>query len=198
MTRPNNHISFAPSGTRVGVLVPNGPEAAATLLCTITWATCVPLNPMLSPEELRADLAHLGCHFVMTLDPSCPSALSSPVLSLLDSLTHTQALTRVLYLSPSPTYAGLFSLSPGPLPLPLQPPTPNSWTDLVMVLATAGTSGARKIVRYPLLNLLVGSVCIMSSWKLGPQDINLNMMPLFHIGGIARNLFAPILAGQPS
>ena len=30
---------------------------------------------------------------------------------------------------------------------------------------------------------------------LFPSDICLNMMPLFHIGGIVRNLFSPILSG---
>ena len=29
---------------------------------------------------------------------------------------------------------------------------------------------------------LIGVACIVSSWNLGPNDVCLNMMPLFHIG----------------
>ena len=42
---------------------------------------------------------------------------------------------------------------------------------------------------------IVGVACIISSWRLGPKDVCLNMMPLFHIGGIARNILSPILSG---
>ena len=36
--------------------------------------------------------------------------------------------------------------------------------------------------------LVVGAACVARSWGLGPRDVNLNMMPLFHVGGIVRNL----------
>ena len=29
---------------------------------------------------------------------------------------------------------------------------------------------------------VTGVACIVSSWNLGPNDVCLNMMPLFHIG----------------
>ena len=35
-------------------------------------------------------------------------------------------------------------------------------------------------------------------WKLQGSDTCLNMMPLFHIGGIMRNLLAPLLSGGAS
>lgn len=59
-----------------------------------------------------------------------------------------------------------------------------------------GTSGKKKIVGYTLETIVIGAVCILKSWKLNSADINLNMMPLFHIGGIARNLFAVLLSGS--
>lgn len=43
--------------------------------------------------------------------------------------------------------------------------------------------------------IITGVGCIIASWNLGPQDICLNMMPLFHIGGIMRNILSPILSG---
>ena len=64
-----------------------------------------------------------------------------------------------------------------------------------LVLHTSGTSGKKKIVPYTLRTIVVGSACITKSWMLTADDINLNMMPLFHIGGIARNVFSPVLSG---
>jgi long-subunit acyl-CoA synthetase (AMP-forming) len=52
----------------------------------------------------------------------------------------------------------------------------------VLVLHTSGTSGAKKLVPCTLDTLCIGCGCIIKSWNLGPEDINLNMMPLFHIG----------------
>jgi acyl-CoA synthetase (AMP-forming)/AMP-acid ligase II len=43
--------------------------------------------------------------------------------------------------------------------------------------------------------IITGEGCIISSWNLGKKDICLNMMPLFHVGGIMRNILSPILSG---
>ncbi|KAJ7153111.1 acetyl-CoA synthetase-like protein [Mycena crocata] len=67
--------------------------------------------------------------------------------------------------------------------------------DTSLILHTSGTSGKKKVVPYTLLSLIVGSCAIVESWDLRPTDVNLNMMPLFHVGGIVRNLLAPIFAG---
>jgi acyl-CoA synthetase (AMP-forming)/AMP-acid ligase II len=65
----------------------------------------------------------------------------------------------------------------------------------VLLLHTSGTSGNKKLVPYSLDMLVVGVGCIVSSWCLSPSDVCLNMMPLFHIGGIVRNILSPLLAG---
>ncbi|KAJ3225206.1 hypothetical protein HDU78_010738, partial [Chytriomyces hyalinus] len=67
--------------------------------------------------------------------------------------------------------------------------------DHVLILRTSGTSGNKKTVPYTLRTLVLGAKCVANSWGLGPSEVNLNMMPLYHIGGIVRNLLAPILSG---
>ena len=52
------------------------------------------------------------------------------------------------------------------------------------------------MVPFSLDTLAVGAACIAASWGLAPGDRGLNMMPLFHSGGIVRNLLAPVLAGS--
>lgn len=63
------------------------------------------------------------------------------------------------------------------------------------MLHTSGTSGTRKRVPHTLDNVCVGAALVAKSWNLSPSDVCCNMMPLFHVGGIARNLMAPLLSG---
>lgn len=67
--------------------------------------------------------------------------------------------------------------------------------ETVLVLHTSGTSGNKKLVPYSLDMIIIGVGCIVGSWNLSPSDVCLNMMPLFHIGGIVRNILSPILSG---
>jgi acyl-CoA synthetase (AMP-forming)/AMP-acid ligase II/acetyltransferase-like isoleucine patch superfamily enzyme len=71
----------------------------------------------------------------------------------------------------------------------------NESNDIAMILQTSGTSGKKKQVPYRLRTLCIGAVCVAHSWGLKSNDTNVNMMPLFHVGGIVRNLFAPIFSG---
>jgi acyl-CoA synthetase (AMP-forming)/AMP-acid ligase II len=190
---------WAWSDDRVAVLLPNGPEASLCLLACVAYHVCAPLNCNLSPDELRSELTSLACVAVIVPHPS--SSLALPAKTF-DFLTRFFPEGRMLFLSRDATDAGMFTLSanfettgawewavraPGRL---------NGPGDTALVLHTSGTSGRKKIVPYPLENIVVGAACILASWDLTPQDVNFNMMPLFHIGGIARNLFAPLFAGM--
>jgi acyl-CoA synthetase (AMP-forming)/AMP-acid ligase II len=72
---------------------------------------------------------------------------------------------------------------------------PNQHDDEVLVLFTSGTTGGKKLVPHLLADVLVATACISVSWKLTPSDTNCNLMPLFHVGGIIRQVFSPILSG---
>ncbi|KAF8998261.1 acetyl-CoA synthetase-like protein [Cyathus striatus] len=75
------------------------------------------------------------------------------------------------------------------------PSQPHTLADISLILHTSGTSGKKKVVPYPLRTLIIGTWSVVQSWNLREDDINMNMMPLFHVGGIVRNLLAPILSG---
>ena len=72
---------------------------------------------------------------------------------------------------------------------------PNQHQDEVLVLFTSGTTGQKKLVPHLLQDVLVATACIAVSWKLTPYDTNCNLMPLFHVGGIIRQVYSPILSG---
>ena len=70
----------------------------------------------------------------------------------------------------------------------------NDHDDEVLVLFTSGTTGNKKLVAHKLGDMIIAAACIAVSWNLNPNDINCNLMPLFHVGGIVRQVFAPILS----
>jgi acyl-CoA synthetase (AMP-forming)/AMP-acid ligase II/carbonic anhydrase/acetyltransferase-like protein (isoleucine patch superfamily) len=72
---------------------------------------------------------------------------------------------------------------------------PNQHVDEVLLLFTSGTTGSKKLVPHLLGDILVAAATIAVSWKLSPDDVNCNLMPLFHVGGIVRQILSPLLSG---
>ena len=72
---------------------------------------------------------------------------------------------------------------------------PNSGHDEALVLFTSGTTGNKKLVAHQLADILVAATTIALSWELQPTDINCNLMPLFHVGGIVRQVYSPLVSG---
>ncbi|OZJ05493.1 hypothetical protein BZG36_01888 [Bifiguratus adelaidae] len=114
--------------------------------------------------------------------------VSTPTQSCYESESEQSELLEVISLTPTPKEKPGLSFSRSVSRL-------NRPEDIAMILQTSGTSGKKKIVPYRLRTLAVGTTCVAYSWGLKPYDLNVNMMPLFHVGGIVRNLFAPIFTG---
>ncbi|KAL3925093.1 MAG: hypothetical protein SGILL_000632 [Bacillariaceae sp.] len=70
----------------------------------------------------------------------------------------------------------------------------NDHEDEVLVLFTSGTTGNKKLVPHKLGDMMIAAAVIAVSWNLSPTDVNCNLMPLFHVGGIVRQVFAPVLS----
>lgn len=64
-----------------------------------------------------------------------------------------------------------------------------------MVLHTSGTTSRPKIVPLSVANLCASASNIRNTLKFTPQDIGLNIMPLFHIHGLIAGVLAPLSAG---
>ena len=71
----------------------------------------------------------------------------------------------------------------------------NTARDEALVLFTSGTTGNKKLVPHQLGDLLTAATTIALSWNLSRQDVNCNLMPLFHVGGICRQVLAPLVSG---
>jgi acyl-CoA synthetase (AMP-forming)/AMP-acid ligase II/acetyltransferase-like isoleucine patch superfamily enzyme len=192
-------------GHRLAVVLPNGPELAMAILATTTWTSCVPLNAFGASQELEADLINSAADLVIGL-------YDNPAISQLADKCRLPFYGLV----PDSKCAGLFTLVPPLLSVPTSPRRylssveadcsagkdpgteqfePNQHEDEVLVLFTSGTTGSKKLVPHLLADVLVATACIAVSWKLTPCDTNCNLMPLFHVGGIIRQVFSPILSG---
>ena len=161
-------------GDRVGIAIPNGPELGICLLTICSRACAVPVNPDGTTDELRRDL----------------EAVHAKVVIALADATHIEEAARqmgipIVHLTPSKSTCGLFTVaSPSSKNGSQGVPVRDQMTaplDHALVLFTSGTSGKKKIVPYTLSNMVVGAACIIKSWGLRPDDVNLNMMPLSHM-----------------
>jgi AMP-binding enzyme len=169
-------------GSRIALVLPNGPELALAILCVAQWAACVPLSATGALQELEADLQRCDADLVIgLLEPAhraiadCAAQLRIPFLGLV----------------PSATEAGVFTLqvpTPGILGETVAATTvrrrkdtePNGAGDEILVLFTSGTTGNKKLVPHLQGDIITAAATIALSWNLTPADINLNMMPLFH------------------
>ncbi|KAL0570785.1 hypothetical protein V5O48_011169, partial [Marasmius crinis-equi] len=178
---------------RVMVALPTGPENALALLSVAAYHTCAPVNASCTASELKEDALRLNVKAVVATQES------------VDRLELRQLRNEVG--CDIVVLEGRHSELPGIFDLFLldqdmeesqdfhKPSLPHTLDDLSLILHTSGTSGRKKVVPYSLRSLIIGTWAVVSSWRLRPEDVNINLMPLFHVGGIVRNLLAPILSG---
>eukprot|EP00967_Tisochrysis_lutea_P110968 scaffold174109_cov30-Tisochrysis_lutea.AAC.8 len=87
---------------RVAILLPNGPELAVAFVAVLTYCTCAPLNPAATAWEIKAELVSVRAKAILLQAGEDNNAL----LAVAEELNLT-----VLLVTPSPTEAGIFSLS---------------------------------------------------------------------------------------
>ncbi|EAA34040.3 acetyl-CoA synthetase-like protein [Neurospora crassa] len=185
----------------VCIALPNGPVLAAVCLAVANTCTASPVNcdKAVGAEQFRADVRQTGASVILT------SAKDAERLGLTgpSSWTALEGLTVLLVESDlaqrgQPTQISIRDLT-GQLVTPqvagCSQPAPNGTDDVAIILFTSGTSGTKKLVPITIQNIVAGVAFVIDSWGLTPDDVCLNMMPLFHIGGLVRNIFSPIFSG---
>ncbi|KAJ7582266.1 AMP-dependent synthetase and ligase [Mycena floridula] len=209
--------SLGPNATRLGpndrvlLLLPTGPINAVALLAIAAYHTCAPVNSSCTAAELKEDAVRLGAKAIVT---------TREVLERLtremggDRLTREmggeEGLGLVVIVVEERVGAGvgIFDMEvlgddgSGSIgedgsgsEYTISDRRASVLSDQSLVLHTSGTSGKKKVVPYTLMSLIVGTWAVVESWGLKEGDVNMNMMPLFHVGGIVRNLLAPMLSG---
>ena len=173
------------SGDRVAILLPNGPDAACAFLAVASVATAAPLNPGYGVGELRFFLQDLGVRAIVLQRGEAEAA----------RVVAAELAIPVIELQPDPATPGRFALDAGPLAAQAPGLRPVGPDDVALVLHTSGTTARPKIVPLSQANLAASAQAIARSLRLTPDDLCLNVMPLFHIHGLVAAVLASLSAG---
>lgn len=168
-------------GDRVGIMLPNSPAFAVVFYGIIRrGAVAVPMNPLLKAREVEFYLSNTAAKALFAT-PAFAEAAS----------TGAAAAGARPWLVDDATLAGLIA------DLPEQAgPVERADTDTAVVLHTSGTTGKPKGAE-----LTHGGLCrnaevtVRSLIKIGPEDVVMGCLPLFHVFGLTCALNASVSVG---
>ena len=172
---------------RVAIVLPNGPEMASAFVAIAAGATTAPLNPGYRAEELEFYLSDLRCRALVVqagTDSPARAAAAKLGIPILELRAEREKGAGSFVLDAPPGLNG----------------TPASGgfggaDDTALVLHTSGTTARPKIVPLLQRNLLATARHIGQSLELTPDDLCLNIMPLFHIHGLMAAVLASLGSG---
>jgi len=174
-------------GSRVGIVLPNGPDMATAFLAVASTATAAPLNPSYRSDEFKFYLSDLRAEAVIvqrdwdTPARTAAAEIGVPVIELTGSRGDV---------------AGAFELDLSSLDARearrAGAPRPD---DVALVLHTSGTTSRPKIVPLTHANLAATARNIGAVLALTADDVCLNIMPLFHIHGLMAAVTSSLAAG---
>jgi acyl-CoA synthetase (AMP-forming)/AMP-acid ligase II len=148
---------------------------ATAFLGIASAATCAPLNPAYRPEEFEFYLADLGADALVV-----PGGAGSPAREVAHKLG-----VPVIELTPAAgAEAGVFALAGQARRAPVEGGLARA-DDTALLLHTSGTTSRPKLVPLTQANLCVSAGNIRETLVLTGRDRCLNVMPLFHIHGLA-------------
>ncbi len=170
-------------GDRVAMVLPNGPEMAALFVTTACAATTAPLNPAYKADEFDFYLSDLNAKALV-------------VMNGMETPARAAAAARgipVVELVPGDA-AGAFTLVSPVTGTPALPGRTEA-QDVALVLHTSGTTARPKIVPLRQINVTASGYHVGEAIQLSPDDVCLNIMPLFHIHGLIAAVLSSLAAG---
>ncbi len=174
---------------RVAIVLPNGPEMAASFVAVAAAAAACPLNPGYRADEFEFYLSDLHARALLVERGS-----TSPAIAVAEKLG-----VRVLELVPGPAGSGDFTLASsaagaaGTATADAGAAQPG---DIALILHTSGTTSRPKIVPLTQANVCASAGNVARTLALDAGDRALNIMPLFHIHGLIAGLLAPLSVGS--
>jgi len=169
---------------RVAIVLPNGPAMAAAFVAIGAGATTAPLNPAYREEEFSFYLSDLQAKALVVQEGDETLARSAA----------QKAGLAVIELRPRD--GGDFTLAgEGPGAGSLEKGGFAEPDDVALILHTSGTTSRPKIVPLTQANIAASARHIGETIGLSPDDVCLNIMPLFHIHGLIAAVLSSLAAG---
>jgi acyl-CoA synthetase (AMP-forming)/AMP-acid ligase II len=166
-------------GDRVGIALSNGLPLIVSFLAAAAAGTAAPLNPLYKEDEFRFYLEDTSAR-VLILPPDGADE------------ARRAAGDRVRILTIDMDAAGTVSLGGVSGRQPVAPPAVD---DVALVLHTSGSTGRPKRVPLAHANLSISAGNVARSYALGPDDVSLCVMPLFHVHGLVASTLATLRSG---
>ena len=164
------HDAGIQRGDRVAMAMPNGLEAIVAFLAAAAAGTAAPLNPGYKFEEFCFYLADTNAKVL--------------ILPREEGAEARRAAAE----------AGIPVLAPGLLGGSSRV-SESGPDDIALVLHTSGSTGRPKRVPLRHRNLAASARNIAHTYALGPSDVSLCLMPLFHVHGLMASTMATLLTG---
>jgi acyl-CoA synthetase (AMP-forming)/AMP-acid ligase II len=168
------------TGDRVAMSLPNGLDTIVCFLAASVAGTAAPLNPGYRYDE-----------FLFYLEDTNAKLLVVPPQGA-DEARRAAAERKVPVITAEVTADGRVQLSPSPKGKTAAPPDPDA---IALVLHTSGSTGRPKRVPLRHRNLAVSSQNIVGTYNLGPDDVALVAMPLFHVHGLVASTLSTLRSG---
>lgn len=166
-------------GDRVAMALPNGLPAIVSFLAASVAGTAAPLNLAYRQEE-----------FAFYLDDTNAKALI--LLPDGGEAARLAAADKVPVLPIEMGTDGTVRLAAPGKPASASAP---SGDDIALVLHTSGSTGRPKRVPLKHRNLAASIQNIARTYQLTPEDISLNVMPLFHVHGLMASTLSTLFTG---
>jgi len=175
----------ASGSSRIGIVLPNGPEMAVAFLAVSSCAISAPLNPAYRKNEFDFYLSDLKATALIV-----PARSDSPAVEAAAS----RGIPILELISAPDAPAGCFSLSEQSLNGAKNAGS-TSAGDTALTLHTSGTTSRPKMVPLTHRNLCLSAHNIARWFALAASDCCLNIMPLFHIHGLIGAVLSSLSAG---
>ena len=175
----------------VAYVAPPGVAAAIAFLTIVSQCTAAPLDPQYSVEEFYQAFEQVNPDVVIVFEEcACLKCVKSAASKMGMRVIQVASNSRGLFSFTDPIFVC------GDLDRPNDAeklvPAPS---DTALILRTSGTTSVPKMCAIRMDALVSNSRTIAHSLGLDSNDVALNAMPLFHIGGICTNLLASLSVG---
>lgn len=169
---------------RIGVLMPNGPEAVLAIVAVACCSIAVPLDPRLSPAEIsqRLDLLRLSAILVpQGVDSEARQAADRSGIAIIEAVPVGHGRLG-FHAAVRAADSAAIDGEPGP-------------HSPAFILQTSGTTAQPKIIPFSHSNMLAASARLQVWFGLTHQDRCLSVSPPFYSHGLKVTVFTPLLTG---
>jgi len=193
ITRAANALHEAGEGRPAAYLLPNLAETHFTLWGAAAGAGAAPVNPLLSAWIVAEIVAASGAGVLVTTGPGTPlwktaEAVRARVPGLKTILTVGEGGGEGAY-----RFDDVCAALPGDR-LTFDPGADAN--SVAAYFHTGGTTGAPKLARQTRANQAAMGYMLQYALDLGPDDVVLTGLPLFHANAAILTGLAPLLAGS--